>query len=141
MCCQQGDSTSLSYRVTCIFIQGTGKTSGNKIFLEHLAALEKEEKAMHDKKVVGSSASNKEDSASDQVEEVDDDDDGEDLTPTGPKKRRVKESRNKTKKKSASDEGREDADCVERQMFHAKQVNKNCSMLHSNVNYKCYRGL
>ena len=121
MCCQQGDCSLLSYKIALLLIQGTGKTSGNKIFLEHLAAVEKEEKAMHDKKVVGSSSLNKQDSAGDQedeAEEVSDDD----WSPIGSKKRRVKESRNKTKRKSVSDEGREDADYVERQMFHAKQV-------------------
>ena len=128
MCCQQGTSTSVPYRFTWIFIQGTGKTSGNKIFLEHLADLEKEEKAMYDKKVAGSSNLNKEDSTDDQEEEVADDGNDEDWTPPGPKRRRVKESTNKTKKKSASDEGREDADYVERQMFHAKQVNSNYTM-------------
>ena len=121
MCCQQGDCSLLSYKIALLLIQGTGKTSGNKIFLEHLAAVEKEEKAMHDKKVVGSSNSKKVVSAGDQEEEVDDDD-SEDWIPTGSKKRRVKETRSKTKKNSAADEGREDADYVERQMFHAKQV-------------------
>ena len=82
---------------------------------------------MYDKNGI-TKRTNKDDPAGDHAEEeteYDEDiyDEDIDMTPVASKKY-SKDTKNK-KKKCTPDEGRDDADYVEKQMFHAKQVNQN----------------
>ena len=100
-------------------IQGTGKTSASKTFLDALARLERKEKEDFDNNNVGKI---------DEEGDTEEDGEGEEewATDTHKSKRKVMGTKKPEKKKRSgvSDEGRDDADYVERQKFHAKQVSQ-----------------
>ena len=114
MLCVANKVPELNYHWGLSNIQGTGKTSASKTFLDALATLEKKEKEDFD---------NNNAMPIDNTEEEDEGE--EEWTPGNHRDKRRGMGTHKPEKKrrtGVSDEGRDDADYVERQKFHAKQV-------------------
>ena len=100
-----------------LLVKGAGKTPAGKVCLDPLSALERKEKVEFDKNEIAGKKRKKEEDEDE--EEIDEDSDDEDYDDKNDKEPNDKEP---NVKKGRNSSGDDEADGMERQMFHCKQV-------------------